>query len=162
MARTSSPKITIVQRGGYKNHETLTRAALQFLRARMSARLANTLSIRIEVRSTKLAAGTLAKVVLPTNGSAPSRAFTITLDRDRALVDQITDLAHEIVHVEQAATGRYQTRRWKSDDQVHARWEGVDLGPLSKLDYWTRPWEVEARANEGKLAADFWRSERSR
>lgn len=159
---SGAAKIVVLQRGGDKNHELLDRAARFFLRARMSARLANALSIRIEVRSTKLAAGTLAKVVLPTNGSAPSRDFTITLDRDRALVEQVVDLAHEIVHVEQAATGRYQTRKWKTDGQVHARWEGTDLGPLSKLDYWTRPWEVEARAAEVIMAADFWRSERAR
>lgn len=158
----ATTKITILQRGGKKNHRVLDRAARFFLRERLSARMANRLSLRIEVRATKLAAGTMAKVLLPTNGSAASRDFTIVLDRDRSLVDQVADLAHEVVHIEQAASGRYQVRRWKSDRKVHARWEGVDLGPLDQIDYAARPWEVEARREGGPMSARFWRTELDR
>jgi hypothetical protein len=147
----SATRITILQRGGDKNHAALESAARFFLRELMSARLANTLTIRIEVRATKLDDGTLACAWLPTNGSAASKAFTVVLHRERCLRDQLEDLAHELVHVGQAASGRLQYRRWKSDGKVHARWEGTELGVVDALPYLTRPWEVEAR----RLAADL-------
>lgn len=154
MAR--SPSITILQRGGEKHHDVLERAARAFLSALMSTRLANTLAIRIEVRATKLDEGVAAVAKLPTNGSVSSKKFTIILDRERGLKEQIEDLAHELVHVEQAATNRLQYRRWRSDGKVHARWEGVDLGPLECQPYWTRPWEVEARRDAAAMAQAFF------
>jgi hypothetical protein len=154
-----SPRIDILQRGGTKQHGVLRRAALHILRERMSARMANSLSVRIEVRSTKLEEGAAAVAWLPTNGSTASRSFTVVLDRERPLILQIRDLAHELVHVEQAATGRLQYRLWRTDGKVHARWEGSDLGPLSCLPYATRPWEVEAYAAETGLANSFLRSD---
>lgn len=150
-----APKISILQRGGIKCHETIDAAVRFFLLDRMSARLVNTLSIRIEIRSTKLAEGTLALVQVPTNGSKASKAFTIVLDRDRCLTDQLADLAHEVCHVEQAATGRLQYRVWKSDGKTHARWEGAEMGPLTCLPYAIRPWEVEAHREEKIMAAKF-------
>lgn len=153
---SASTKITVLQKGGFKHHEVLERACRAFLTARMSTRLANTLTIRIEVRSTKLKEDTLAVAKLPTNGSAVSKAFTVVLRRERPLSLQVCDLAHELIHVEQAATGRLQYRRWKSDGKVHARWEGADLGPVEGLAYATRPWEVEARSEETKMARTFF------
>lgn len=150
-------KITILQRGGYKNHAELERAARFFLADLLSARMANTISLRIEVRSTKLEAGTAAKVAVPTNGSKATKAMTITLDRDRSFDDQIADLAHEIVHVAQAVTGRFQLRRWKSDELVHARWEGAELGPVRCIPYADRPWEVEAHREERRLVVAYRR-----
>ena len=141
-------KITVLQRGGDKNHEVLERAARFFLSELMSTRLANTLAIRIEVRATKLDDGTAACAFLPTNGSAASKEFTVVLHRERSLADQLADLAHELVHVQQAASGRLQYRKWKSDGKLHARWEGAELGVLAELPYLTRPWEVEARQLE--------------
>ena len=154
-------KITILQRGGDKNHEVLEAAVRFYARHLLSTRMANTLDLRVEVRATTLNDGNLAQVSILTNGSNPTKAFKIILDRERSLVDQIGDLAHEMTHVAQAAMGRYQLRRWKSDLKLHARWEGVELGILADLPYWTRPWEVEARAKEAELVPLFWESRQS-
>lgn len=154
-------EVAILQRGGYKHHETLEAAIRFYARNLMSVRMANTLSIRVEVRATKLEDGNCATVFILTNGSKATKKFTIVLDRERSLTEQVGDLAHEMTHVAQAATGRYQLRRWKTDQKVHARWEGEELGLLEDLDYWTRPWEVEARAKETELAPAFWKTQRA-
>lgn len=153
-------KVKIFQRGGYRNHETLEAAIRFYARQLLSVRMANTLEIRVEVRATKLEDGNCATVSILTNGSRPTKKFTIILDRKRSLTEQVGDLAHEMTHVAQAATGRYQLRRWKTDQKVHARWEGQELGLLADLDYWTRPWEVEARQKEAELAPAFWKTQR--
>ena len=147
-------KILILQRGGQKNHQKLLEGAHFFLGELMSSRLANLLEIRIEVRSSKLEQGTLAVAWLPTNGSQASREFKIILHRERALRDQMSDLAHELVHVAQAASGRLQYRRRK-DGQTYVRWEGQDLGALRDIPYWERPWEKEAHRMEEELLGKF-------
>jgi hypothetical protein len=153
-------KIQILQRGGYKYHETLEAAIRFYASQLMTTRMSNTLTVRVEVRATKLTDGNLATVAIATNGSRPTKTFKIILDRERSLSDQVGDLAHEMAHVAQAATGRYQLRRWKSDLKVHARWEGKELGLLDDQPYWTRPWEVEARAKEVELVPLFWKEHR--
>ena len=147
-------KIQILQRGGVKNHEKLLEGAHFFLGELMSSRLANLLEIRIEVRSSKLENGTLACAWLPTNGSSASRSFTIVLHRERPLLHQLFDLAHELVHVAQAASGRLQYRRRK-DGKTYVRWEGEDLGALQEIPYWDRPWEEEAHRMEEELFRKF-------
>lgn len=150
---SSTAKISILQRGGDKNHEVLEHAARFYLSRLMGARLASSLQLRIEVRATKLDNGTAAVTRIPCNGSASTREFTVVLRRDRSLRDQLSDLAHELVHVQQAASGRLQYRRWRTDGKVHARWEGNEMGVVAEMDYNTRPWEVEAYRVEAELVA---------
>ena len=137
-------KLTVLQRGGIKNPRIEERARF-FASILMSTRMSNTLHVRIEMRSTTLVDGNSAQVTHAANGSKASKHFVIKIDRDAPFNEQIGFLAHEMKHVEQVATGRYQTRVWASDRQMHARWNGTEMGTLSSLPYWTRPWEVEAR-----------------
>lgn len=161
MARTPAPKIVVLQRGGDRgHHETLARAAHFFLREQASARLVNTLSIRIELRASKLRDDVCGHVLLENTGSATQREFTIVVQRDHSIDQQLETIAHESVHVIQRATGRLQFRAWKTDSKVHARWDGADLGPREGIAYRSRPWEIEAFAAEAPLVRAFRASER--
>lgn len=54
-------------------------------------------------------------------------------------------LMHELVHVAQFVSGRLA---YVPVVKMHAIWEGIDHGPLSKIDYAVAPWEIEAREKE--------------
>ena len=150
---SSRTEISFLQSGGDKHHEVLDRAARFYLSRLMSARLANSLRLRIEVSASKLDDSTAACTLVPRNGSATTREFTVVLKRDRSLRDQLADLAHELVHVQQVASGRLQFRRWKTDGAVHARWCGNEMGVVAQLGYDTRPWEAEAHRLEAELVS---------
>jgi len=147
-------KITILQRGGNRHpvHHYRLKQAIQFMgREIMGARLWNTLAIRVELRATKLKKDTHGQVGFKRNGSKAQRKFTIVAQRDDDRRTQMKTLAHELVHVEQAARGRVQLRIWKTDGKVHARWEGKEIGILDEIKYADRPWEIEAYKLEKSL-----------
>ena len=145
--------IDLFQRGGTPmTHAKLRIATEAMVRAALGPRVVETIHLRVHLRATKLAPGTHAEVKILTNGSRPQRTFNVILQRDFDLQTQIEAMAHEVVHIAQVVEGRLQYRWWKTDGQMHARWEGQDLGPKRDLPYWTQPWEVEARAQEGALA----------
>jgi hypothetical protein len=143
-------KVQVLQRGGIRN-PNIEAKAREFAARLMSTRLCNTLSIRIEMRASKLAADMAGKCVHAPIGSQAVKTFTIVLDRDMTWSDQLSYLAHEMKHVEQVATGRLQMRFWKTDRQLHVRWNGAEMGPIAQLPYWTRPWEVEAREFQAQM-----------
>lgn len=148
---STKTKIKILQRGGFKRHGLLEEATRWALSELLSTRMANTLSLRIEVRSTKLHENGYGLVVSTANGSKASKKFTVTIHRDHSLTQQLKGLFHELTHVAQYATGRLQCRRWKSDRKFHYRWEGEEMGTEEENPYWNRPWEVEARKMEEEL-----------
>ena len=134
----------------------LTEATNLFLGELVSKRLQNTLKIKIHVRKTtvKKIWGSNCEGVHIANakGSAPDKEHKIVIDHN---ADIFETLAHELVHVKQIATKQYQQRYWKSDGQLHARWEGKELGPKQSIPYKERPWEIEARAKE-KVLVKKW------
>ena len=151
---STKTKIKILQRGGVKNHDVLEKATRWGLSQLMSNRMANTLSIRLELRATTLDknfAGTCA--IKSANGSRTKKEFTVVMQRDVPLPTQLSILFHELTHVGQYASNRLQQRWWKSDSSLHFRWEGTDMGTTQQNDYWTRPWEVEARRAQDTLLA---------
>lgn len=148
--KSNKTNVRILQRGGKKHHDVLESASLFFMRELMNAELACILNLRIEVRATKMQRGTVAISYLPVNSNEPCTDFTIILHRDRRLIDQIQDLAHELVHVQQSVSGRLQYHR-SNDSKLYAWWEGVDMGAVEDIPYFSRPWEVEARCLEVAL-----------
>ena len=152
---SAKTKISIFQRGGYKRHGGIEYACRWALAQLLSTRMANTLNIRIEIRSTKLKKGTLGLVRTASNGSKATKNFTIVLHRDHSLREQLETLFHEVAHVAQFAMGRLQQRHWKSDRKLHYRWEGQEMGAPEENPYWDRPWEVEARRVESELNAKW-------
>jgi len=125
----------------------------------ISARLQNTLNIKIHIRKTVLKKNVLGNCNLENNGSLSTKDFKITLTDDRSYFQQLKTLAHECAHVEQACRNRLQVRVWSSDNQTHVRWEGKELGVyLRDVSYEDAPWEIEARKLEDKLVKAFYTS----
>ena len=125
--------------------QDLTEATNLFLSELVSKRLQNTLKIKIHVRKTtvKKTWGQSCEGVhlADAKGSAPDKEHKIIIDHNS---DIFETLAHELVHVKQIATKQYQQRWWKSDGELHVRWEGKELGPKRRIPYRQRPWEIEA------------------
>jgi|TARA_R100001460_G_scaffold15891_2_gene34920 hypothetical protein len=134
----------------------LTEATKLFLGELVSKRLQNTLKIKIHVRRTtvKKKWGQNCEGVHLANakGSDPDKDHKIIIHSES---DIFETLAHELVHVKQIATKQYQQRWWKSDGELHTRWEGKELGPKRRIPYRQRPWEIEAFNLEGKLLSKW-------
>lgn len=150
-------KVKILQKGGKKEHHLdIAQAVVFFGKELMSTRMTNTLSIRVALRvSGRAKKTTRGHVEMLTNGSAAQKVFNINIDRDAHLASQLQVLAHEMIHVQQIATGRFQRRVWKSDGKLHVRWEGKDIGEGFKIPYREQPWEVEAFDNQLSLSSKF-------
>lgn len=121
----------------------------------MTRRMMNTLNIRIELRASKLEKDVLGSCSSKANGSISTKNFTITIQRDNSYAEQLSTLAHEMVHVSQVAYGTLQNRVWKSDGKMHSRWNGVELGVKSDIKYRDRPWEKEAFGLQSDLASAY-------
>jgi len=136
--------------------DDLTEATNLFLSELVSKRLQNTLKIKIHVRRTtvKKKWGQNCEGVHLANakGSDPDKDHKIIIHSES---DIFETLAHELVHVKQIATKQYQQRWWKSDGELHTRWEGKELGPKRRIPYRQRPWEIEASNLEGKLLSKW-------
>ena len=136
--------------------DDLTEATNLFLSELVSKRLQNTLKIKIHVRRTtvKKKWGQNCEGVHLANakGSDPDKDHKIIIHSES---DIFETLAHELVHVKQIATKQYQQRWWKSDGELHTRWEGKELGPKRRIPYRQRPWEIEAFNLEGKLLSKW-------
>ena len=114
----------------------------------MSVRMANTIKVKIHVRKTVCKKNTYGQVHSLLTGSKGQREFLIELNANVDIHQMLQTLAHEMIHVKQLATKQLQYRYWKSDKQLHARWEGQELGTVGSIPYSERPWEVDARNNE--------------
>lgn len=137
--------------------EKLILEATQFFaKELMSARMMNTIKIKIDVRKTTLDKNTYGQVTSKCMGSVRQKEFRITLQYNRMDSDILTTLAHEMIHVEQIVSGRLQYRYWKSDHQLHARWEGKELGVKSHIPYEQQPWEIEAFDNQYALFKKYY------
>lgn len=147
--------INILQKGGKKNHELLDESIRFFAKQLMSTRLMNTLNIRVEIRATKLDKDVLGACSAKSDGSLSTKDFKIEIQRDEHVRDQVRILAHEMVHVWQKASNTLQYRQWKSDNKIHARWNGNDVGLYNDIPYLERPWEKEAYYLEQPLYDSF-------
>tara|TARA_E500000318_G_C3500673_1_gene188228 strand:+ start:404 stop:910 length:507 start_codon:yes stop_codon:yes gene_type:complete len=130
--------------------DDLTEATNLFLSELVSKRLQNTLKIKIHVRKTTIKSEGVH--LANAKGSDPDKYHKIIIHNDS---DIFETLAHELVHVKQIATKQFQQRWWKSDNELHARWEGKELGPKRRIPYRQRPWEIEAFNLEGKLLSKW-------
>jgi RecA/RadA recombinase len=137
--------------------ENLIKEATQFFaKELMTVRMMNTIKIKIDVRKTTLDKNTWGQVINKCMGSVKQKEFRITLDYNRFDTDILRTLAHEMIHVEQIVSGRLQYRYWKSDHQLHARWEGKELGVKSHIPYEHQPWEIEAFGKEEAIFQKYY------
>ena len=122
----------------------------------MTTRMFNTLKIKVHVRKTVLKRGVSGAVINNCKGSIKQNEYLITLDYNESCNDILKTLAHEMVHVMQIATKKLQYRYWKSDKKLHFRWNGEEMGELSKFPYRNQPHEIEAKERQDKLFMKFY------
>lgn len=130
----------------------LAEAAKFYAKLLMSDKLVRKLQVHI-VFDQKLGTniiGTSAAVVTALSDNYP-RNFEIGISPKLGLKPTLRTLAHEMVHVEQSATGRRYTYV-RNDDLV--RWE-KDKFSEADNDYWSLPWEIEAHGKEAGLYAKY-------
>jgi len=85
--------------------------------------------------------------------------FKITIQRDMPWSWTIKTFAHEMVHVQQYATGRLR-HKWDIENSIWLRsWENGAWIDKKTIPYPDRPWEIEARAKEGPLSEGFFKIE---
>ena len=131
--------------------EIINRATKIILNQLMSKRLQNKLNLKIHLRKSVLDNTTSGAFVLLCNGSKKQNEHKIILDYNMNTRNQLEILAHELVHVHQAITNKLQYRTWKSDGDLHARWNGKEVGKVHEIPYRERPWEVEAYSKQKDL-----------
>ncbi len=86
----------------------------------------------------------------------PSNKHIVYIRKDLAnnRYKLLTTLMHELVHIKQLADGkmawvRYQLR----SENIIIFWKKKRMGEFSDLDYYSSPWEVEAR----KITSKMWK-----
>ena len=87
--------------------------------------------------------------------TVPVRFAKMYIRTDMSFLNILETIAHELVHLKQYATGQLSKRIWKSDNQVHYRWERKDIGVQSDIEYKNRPYEIEAFTKQFPLV-DKW------
>jgi hypothetical protein len=134
----------------------LLNAAEFFVTQLLGKRMADGVTIDIEVRKTFDAAGECVNE----DGTTRSRWFTIIL-KEQKLDTMLLTLAHEMVHVKQHVRNEISYKRatrCKPDQmtsEVHL-WRGEEWVPGKNEDeYFDAPWEVEAYGREGGLVHRF-------
>ena len=145
-------KVRVYRRGG-EDRDALVETAVRTAAADMlSTRMANTLSIRVELRSSKLAANVGGQCGHADMADRSRKTIKIVLDRDLPTLRLRQLVAHEMKHAEQFLTGRL---RWGT--LAGARGYFWRPGPgratfypwSDDLDtYRSWPWEREARQAE--------------
>ena len=79
----------------------------------------------------------------------PTR-FTVSLCSEMAYAPMLKSLGHELAHVKQWASGQ----KTQSLDGKSHRWNG-QLIDVSRIDYYERPWEIDAHGHEYGLYHRF-------
>jgi len=139
-----------------KKINPLLNAAEFFLTQLLGKRMADGLTIDIEVHKTFEAAGEC----INEDGTTRSRWFTIIL-KEQKLDTMLTTLAHEMVHVKQHVRNEISYRRASrgKTDQTTSEvrlWKGQEWMPGKNEDeYFDAPWEIEAYGRESGLVHRF-------
>ena len=154
--------VKVQRRGGVDNDDALVRHVRRIASLMFSARMANTLRITVKVRA-GLAKGTLGSCDwrdMSKGKTARSKHYTIRVQRDMPLAQQLSTITHEMKHVEQMATGRLTVRVtygtagifWREVGQTGqaTKFSLVDGKP--EISWCCRPWEKEAVKAEEQYA----------
>jgi hypothetical protein len=90
-----------------------------------------------------------------TTKTTPVRNAKMYIRVDMSFLNILETITHELVHLKQYATGQLNKRIWKTDNQVHYRWEKKEMGVQEAIEYKNRPWEIEAFTKQFPLV-DKW------
>lgn len=163
MARSNRRLIVNVQRkpADPSMARKIERQVRKVLPEMLSTRLLNTIRVTVKLRATVLDDSTRGQCHwrdMTKGSTARSKHYTITIQRDLDWEQMRRTLTHELAHIEQMARGRLAIRQaygrswWCWRPVGHT---GAAIRHPLDCAYWTRPWEVEARAAEvrfhGKL-----------
>jgi hypothetical protein len=149
MARRRQLRVKVLQRGGAPEAipfiEDMTRRIVPKM---FSTRMANTLSLRIELRSSKMKSSTNGQAFHADIVNYKNKQYTIIIQRDLLPTQMAKTLAHELAHIKQYTEGRLRPGR--QGGEMGRFWKPTREGagqfwPYATTDYWTSPWEVEAR-----------------
>ena len=151
MATRRELKVYVQRRGGY-DRDALVETAVRTVVAKVfSTRLSNTLRITLQMRSTTLTKNRIGEAHWEVVANPASKHYKIVVDRDLPGPELVRVINHEVQHLHQFATGRL--RFGKRGGVAGCFWRPstgpAQFFPHASTDYWTSPWEVEARAAEG-------------
>ena len=79
------------------------------------------------------------------------RLFEIELIRDIPIEELLRNLAHEMVHLKQFATGELD---YNVKPAHISKWHGINVNEKT-VSYWDLPWEIEAHGREKGLLYRF-------
>lgn len=142
-------RIRVLQRGGAPEAVPFMEDMARRIVPKMfSTRMANTLCLRIELRSSKMKSDRLGEAHYSTVHDPSKKRYLIIVHRDLLPTQMAKTLAHELAHVKQYIEGRL--RHGKRETEAGHFWKPTREGegqffPYATTDYWTSPWEVEAR-----------------
>ncbi len=97
----------------------------------------------------------LGGITLPREGVQPE-LFHIKIKSSQSSKGQLTALAHEMVHVQQIASGRFGAV-YRGHRAVGMKWCKIRVSKEALRDGYA-PWEIEAYDREGPLYRDFLKS----
>lgn len=139
----------ISARGSTRKTQALAKELVRFCaHSLMTSRLVNTLEVRIEfVDDLDHLDG---ECDYEDYGDPRPKDFIVRIKDSLPLHKQLRTICHEMVHVKQYARGelRYMCRPAR-----HTKFQGT-LYP-EDIDYWARPWEIEAFDKEKDLFTDW-------
>lgn len=138
-----------------KNKSLFKEAVEYFAKKLMSTRMANSLNISLQIKNNMSVENSSGGCASQVNGSSASKDFIIEIQHAETIQDQLLFLAHEMVHLYQGSSNTLQYRQWKSDNKVHVRWSGQEMGFHDEVPYDDRPWEKQAYALQQPLLGSF-------
>lgn len=140
------------------NHSTAARRALarSVVRWFVTEGMPIDRDIRIIVNFDAMMRDAYGEAIWNGYSSYHARSFTITISepKNRSTRMLIETLMHELVHVHQMATRRYQMRLNPSRSRYHLFWKNHDH---TATEYFRQPWETEAYAREATLIERYRR-----
>lgn len=128
--------------GGSKQKREYTESLCGFVAKKLMPRLADKLIINIEFKRNLLKGESIYGDCIWEDDDVRPRYFTIRVDAGMPLRETLTTIAHEMVHVKQFAQGKL---KYLTTANKH-KFDGKYFS--DSLDYWDRPWEIEAHGRE--------------
>ena len=131
--------MTIINvKGGKKYQQKYTKSMIAFCVSKLMPRKKD-LEINLHIKDLK---GLALGYAWPGDICSYPKEFNIEIDSKQKLRDLLVTLAHEMVHVKQFSRGEL----YESTKVSKHRWQGKWL--KKDLEYWDRPWEIEAHGRE--------------
>lgn len=134
-------KIVITGKNSKIKHSEMRKAIKFMASLLMPKRLLNNIDLDIEYSVIPNCKGSTE--YLDTNDKP--RMFRVTINPNMSKRNQLTTLAHELVHVKQFAKGELKEYLKKHPSAM--RW-GNEIIQYDDESYWDMPWEIEAYGRE--------------